>query len=76
MVAPWLEEIVKGGLDATVEIRLSRFVAEGLLKSQEQAKQQAMLDRIDRLESFAKAALCLADDMRMTLPKGANESSD
>ncbi|MES3021674.1 MAG: AVAST type 3 anti-phage protein Avs3b [Pseudomonadota bacterium] len=68
VVKPWLEEAIKGSLEATVELRISRFVAEGLLESQEKAKQQAMLDRIDRLENFAKAALFLAGDMRKTLP--------
>lgn len=76
VVKPWLEEAVKGRLEATVELRISRFIAGGLLKSQEQAKQQAMLDRIDRLESFAKAALFLAGDMRKMLPQGTEESDD
>lgn len=69
VVKPWLEEAVKGSLDATVELRISGFVAEGLLERQEKVKQQAMLDRIDRLENFAKAALFLAGDMRKTLPQ-------
>lgn len=73
VVNPWLEEVVTGGLEATVELRVSRFVAEGLLKSQEQAQQQAMLDRIGRLESFAEAALALAGDMRSTLPQDTEE---
>ncbi|MCZ8441856.1 AVAST type 3 anti-phage proein Avs3b [Achromobacter xylosoxidans] len=76
VVKPWLEEACKGGLEAAVELRISRFVAEGLLKSQEEAKQQAMLDRIDRLESFAKAALHLARDMRKTLSQDTEESDD
>jgi len=76
VVKPWLEEAVKGSLDATVELRISGFVAEGLLESQEKAKQQAMLDRIDRLENFAKAALFLAGDMRKTLPQDIEESDD
>ena len=73
VVNPWLEEVVTGGLEATVELRVSRFVAGGLLKSQEQAQQQAMLDRIGRLESFAEAALVLAGDMRSTLPQDTEE---
>lgn len=76
VVKPWLEEAVKGSLEATVELRISRFVAEGLLDSQEKAKQQAMLDRINRLENFAKAALFLAGDMRKTLPRDIEESDD
>lgn len=76
VVKPWLEESFKGSLEATVELRISRFVAEGLLKSQEKAKQQAMLDRIDRLESFANAALFLASDMRKTLPQDTEEAGD
>lgn len=73
VVNPWLEEVVTGGLEATVELRVSRFVAGGLLKIQEQAQQQAMLDRIGRLESFAEAALALAGDMRSTLPQDTEE---
>jgi hypothetical protein len=69
VVKPWLEEAVKGRMEATVELRISSFVAEGLLESQEKDKHQAMLDRIDRLENFAKAALFLAGDMRKTLPQ-------
>ena len=76
MVKPWLEEAFRGSLDATVELRISRFVAEGLLMGQETAKQQAMLDRIDRLENFANAALFLAGEMRKTLPREAEDSSD
>lgn len=76
LVKPWLEEAFKGNLDATVELRIVRFVAEGLLKGQEAAKQQAMLDRIDRLESFADAALLLAGEMRKTLPQHVEESGD
>lgn len=76
LVKPWLEEAFKGNLDATVELRIARFAAEGLLKGQEAAKQQAMLDRIDRLESFANAALFLAGEMRKTLPQDIEESGD
>ncbi|MES3041648.1 MAG: AVAST type 3 anti-phage protein Avs3b [Pseudomonadota bacterium] len=75
-VKPWLEESFKGGLDATVELRISRFVAEGLLQNQEKAKQQAMLDRINKLESFANAALFLAGEMRQTFPQEPEESDD
>lgn len=76
VVKPWLEEVAKCSLEATVELRISRFVAEGLLESQEKAKQQATLDRIDRLENFAKAALSLAGEMRKTLPQDVEESDD
>lgn len=76
VVKPWLEEAFKGSLEAPVELRISRFVAEGLLKGQEKAKQQAMLDRIDRLESFANAALFLAGEMRKALAQETEESGD
>ena len=76
LVKPWLEEAFKGNLDTTVELRITRFAAEGLLKGQEVAKQQAMLDRIGRLESFANAALFLAGEMRKTLPQDIKESGD
>ena len=76
VVKAWLEEAFKGRLDATVEFRISRFVAESLLKDQEKAKQQAMLDRVDSLEKFANAALLLAGEMRKTLPQDAEESGN
>ena len=73
---PWLEEVVKGNLDATLELRIAKFAADGLLQRQEAANQQAMLDRIDKLESFAKVALSLAGEMRKTLPPGSEISED
>lgn len=76
LVNPWLEEVVNGGLEATVELRVSRFVVDGLLKSQKEANRQAMLDRADRLESFAKVALSLASEMREMLPQDTEESGD
>lgn len=76
LVKPWLEEAFNGNLDATVELRIARFAEEGLLKGQVAAKQQAMLDRIDRLESFANAALFLAGEMRRTLREVVEESDN
>ena len=76
VVKPWLEDAFKGSLEATVELQISRFVAEGMLKGQEKAKQQAVLDRIDRLESFANAALFLAGEMRRALPQETEELGD
>lgn len=76
LVKPWLEGAFKGKLDATVELRIARFALEGLLKEQEAAKQQAMRDRIDRLESFANAALILAGEMRKALPQDIEASGD
>lgn len=73
-VRVWLEDAVKGGLDVTVELSVSRFVADGLLKAKEEAQQKAMLKRIERLESFAGAALALAGEMRKTLPPSVESS--
>lgn len=71
----WLESAVEGGLDIRVELAVSRFVADGLLlKAREEAQKRAMLDRIEKLESFANAALSLAGEMRKTLPSGAQTS--
>ncbi|MBD9573698.1 hypothetical protein IB260_00105 [Pseudomonas sp. PDM23] len=76
VVKPWLEEAVKSRFEATAELRVLIFIAGALLKSQDQAKQQAMLDRIDRLESFANAALFLAGDLRKTLSPSTDEPGD
>lgn len=76
VVKPWLEGVVKGSLEATVELQVSRFVAEGLLKSQKEANKQSMLDRADRLDSFAKIALSLAKEMREMLPQDTEEPDD
>ena len=76
LVRPWLEEAFKGNLDVAVELRIARFAVEGLMKDQEAAKRQGMLDRIDRMESFANAALLMASEMRKTLPQDIAESAD
>lgn len=76
LVNPWLEEAVRGKLDATVELRIAKFAIDGLLKHQEAANQQATLDRIKKLESFAEVALSLAGEMRKTLPPGSEISDD
>lgn len=76
LVRPWLEEAFKGNLDVAVELRIARFAVEGLMKGQEAAKRQVMLDRIDRMESFANAALLMASEMRKTLPRDIAESAD
>lgn len=69
----WLAEAVKGGLDVTVELSVSRFVADGLPKAKEEAQQTAMLKRIEKLEHFADAALALAAEMRKTLRPGVGD---
>lgn len=74
LVKLWLEEAIKGGLDVTVELSVSRFVADSLVKAKDEAQQRAMLKRIERLESFADAALALAGEMRKTLPPGVDSS--
>jgi hypothetical protein len=76
LVKPWLDEAFKGNLDVAVELRVARFAVEGLLKSQETVRRQAMLDRIDRMESFGNAALHLAGEMRKALPPDIEESAD
>lgn len=75
LVKPWLDEAFKGNLDVAVELRVARFAVEGLLKGQEAARRQAMLDRIDRMESFGNAALYLAGEMRKALPRDIEESA-
>lgn len=64
LVSPWQEEAVKGTLDAILELWIVKFAVDGQLKLQEAANQQAMLDRIDKLKSFAKLApsLCWRDE--------------
>lgn len=76
LVNPWLEEAFKGKLDATLELRIAKFAAGGLLERQEAASQQAMLDRIEKLENFAKVALSLVGEMRKTLPTNLKISED
>lgn len=76
LINPWLEEAVKGNLDATVELRIAKFAIDGILERQEAANQQAMLDRIEKLESFAKVALSLAGEMKKTLPSSSEMSDD
>tara|TARA_R110001583_G_scaffold195516_1_gene374937 strand:- start:173 stop:838 length:666 start_codon:yes stop_codon:yes gene_type:complete len=63
-VSPWLEEAKLGGLEAPVESLISRFVAEGFLESQAAENRESMIEKADRLENFARMALCIATDMR------------
>lgn len=70
----WLEEAVRGGLNVNVELSVSTFVADSLLRATEEFQQRAMLKRIERLESFANTALALAGEMRKTLPPGVDSS--
>ena len=72
VVKRWLEDAFKGNLDATVALRIDRFAVDGLLKRLEAAKQRTILDRIDRLESFANAALFLANEMKKTFPRSVD----
>lgn len=39
LVNRWMEDAFNGSLEATVELQISRLVAEGLLKGQQKAKQ-------------------------------------
>lgn len=57
LVKPWLEEAYKANLNVTAELRITRFLAEGLLEDLETAEKEARLDRIERLEEFANEAL-------------------
>jgi len=63
-------------LDVAVELRVARFAVKGLLEGEKAAKGQAMLDRIDRMESFANAALLMAGEMRKTIPLDIVEPTD
>jgi len=63
-VNPWLEEAKLGGLEAPVELLISRFVAEGFLESQAEENGKAMIERADRLENFAIIASRIATEMR------------
>jgi len=63
-VNPWLEEAKLGGLEAPVELIISRFVAEGSLESQAAENRKSIIERADRLENFAKVALRCASEMR------------
>ncbi len=76
LVKPWMEEAFKGNLDVAVELRIVRFAVEGLLKGENTAKRKFTLARIDRMESFANAALLMASEMRKTLPLDSEESAD
>jgi hypothetical protein len=76
LVKPWLEEASKGNLDVAIELRIVGFAVEGLMKGEKAAKRQAILDRIDRMESFANAASLMASEMRKRFPRDIEESAD
>lgn len=75
-VEPWLKSAVKGGLEATVGLQVSRFTTEGQLENQAKVNRQAVLDRANRLESFAEVALFLAGEMKRMLAQDTEEAAD
>lgn len=69
VVTPWLSGAVHGGLDANVELLLSKFVADGdRTIATDEAHQQATLQRIEKLEAFGELALRLVGELKKTLP--------
>lgn len=57
-INPWLEDAAKVGLEVSMERLLSDFVSDV------DKEKKSILDRADRLESFAAIALSYASDLR------------
>lgn len=65
----WLQSVVDAGADATLEVRIHRFMNSGLDQSAEEAKlrRETLLNKIEKLETFASVATTYAAELREKL---------
>lgn len=63
---PWIQSAVDAEADVTLEVRIIRFLNSGLDRDAEEAKlaRETLLDKIQKLESFASLATAHAADLR------------
>jgi len=66
---PWLQSVVDAEADATLEVRIIRFVNSGLDHSAEEAEllRETLLDKIEKLEAFVSVATAHAKELRAKL---------
>lgn len=66
---PWLKSVVDAEADATLEVRILRFVNSGLDHSAEDTEllRETLSDKIERLETFASVATAHAAELRAKL---------
>lgn len=75
---PWIQSAVDAGADVTLEVRIIGFLNSGLDRAGEEAKfaREALMDKIQKLETFASLATAHAADLRAKHNLSANELSD
>lgn len=63
---PWIQSAVDAEADVTLEVRIIGFVNGGLDRASDEAKfvREALLDKIQKLETFASAAAAHAAELR------------
>jgi hypothetical protein len=63
---PWIQSAVDAEADVTLEVRIISFVNGGLDRSSDEAKfvREKLLDKIQKLETFASAAAAHAAELR------------
>ncbi|MES2898677.1 MAG: AVAST type 3 anti-phage protein Avs3b [Pseudomonadota bacterium] len=63
---PWIQLAVDAEADATLEVRIISFVSDGLDRSSDEAElaRAKLLDKIQKLETFASAAAAHAAELR------------
>ena len=75
---PWIQSAIDAGADVSLEVRVVRFVDSGLDRSSEAAKiaNEALNDKIQKLEVFASLAAALAKDLRAKHSLLTDEADD
>ena len=75
---PWIQSAVDAEADVTLEVRIIGFVNGGLDRASDEAKfvREALLDKIQKLETFASAAAAHAAELRARHDMLDDEAND
>lgn len=76
-VIPWLDAAIDAEADVVLEARVIEFVTAGAkLPDADEVAREALLDKIEKLETFSQLATAVATELRSQLdpPTGAEDS--
>lgn len=78
-VNPWLDAAINAKADAVLEARVIKFFTAGAkMPGSDEVAQEALLDKIEKLEAFSQLATAVAAEFRSQLapPTGSEDSKD